>query len=382
MRKSNICFVSSSRSDYGLLRWIMEGIRSSDKLELQLVITGSHIPDSFGQTVNCVINDGFLINAYIDMQVESKEINAIPKSIGLCASGIADVFTRLKPDYLVVLGDRYELLPICSVALVMRIPIVHISGGDITEGAIDNEVRNAVSMLASYHFPGTNEAAERLRSMGICKDKIFVVGEPGVDNFRLLPRMTRDDIAKDFGLDINTHWLLLTYHPETKISIDKNIKIIDLLINNLVGLPNCEIVATYANADVGGAEINQRLETSEDAYKSKLKVFKSLGQRKYLSFLNESAAVIGNSSSGIVEAPIIGVPVINVGARQSGRHLCRNVISCTSDKQSIEVNIAKLVQSGFMRVEPDYYYGDGYTAERIVSQIISFFGEERDQATE
>jgi len=269
----------------------------------------------------------------------------------------------------VVLGDRYELLPVCSTALVMRIPIVHISGGDVTEGAIDNEIRNAVSQMASLHFPGTEESAKRLEKMGIARDRIVVVGEPGLDAFRKMPVLSRSDISEQLGLNISDKWILLTYHPETRKKPEENLAVLKVLVQELLEGTSAQIVATYANADEGGRMINAYLEEISNKAGTRFKVIKSLGQQMYLSLMKESAMVVGNSSSGIIEAPIIGVPVLNIGDRQKGRHLCKNIIICESSKRAIHEAIDFLVKSDFTRYKPDFYYGNGYTGERIASEL-------------
>ena len=363
------CVITASRSEYGLLRWIMTAIRDDPEFELLTLVTGAHLSPEYGSTFREIENDGFRIDAKVEILLASDSAAGIAKSMGLCALGIADALDRLNPDFVLVLGDRYELLPICSTALVMRIPIVHVSGGDVTEGAIDDEIRNAVSQLSSLHFPGTEEAARRLLSMGVSRDDIVVAGEPGLDNFRKLPLLSRPEIARVLGLRESDAWILLTYHPETKKSPEENLSTVHSLAQALLTETDAEIVATYANADEGGRAINVYLEEIAGREGGRFKVFKSLGQQKYLSLMKSSALVAGNSSSGIVEAPMLGIPVLNVGDRQRGRHLCGNVIGCASEGGAIVETIRSLAGRGFPPSKPDMYYGDGASAERIAAAL-------------
>ena len=363
------CIITASRSEYGLLRWVMEAIQDDPSFNLQVIVTGAHLSSEYGLTYREIEKDGFRIDAKVEMLVSADTATGVAKSMGLCAIGMSDALMRLAPDFIVVLGDRYELLPVCSTALVMRIPIVHISGGDITEGAIDNEVRNAVSQMASLHFPGTEESAKRLEKMGIARDRIVVVGEPGLDAFRKLPLLSRSEISQRLGLNISDKWILLTYHPETRKKTEENLAVLRVLVQELLEGTSAQIVATYANADEGGRMINAYLEEISSKEGARFKVSKSLGQQMYLSLMKESAMIAGNSSSGIIEAPIIGIPVLNIGDRQKGRHLCDNIISCTSSRKAIYESINFLVKNNFSRYKPDYYYGNGYAGERIASEL-------------
>ena len=363
------CVVTASRSEYGLLRWIMTAIRDDPEFELLTLVTGAHLSPEYGSTFREIENDGFRIDAKVEILLASDSAVGIAKSMGLCALGVADALDRLNPDFVLVLGDRYELLPICSTALVMRIPIAHVSGGDVTEGAIDDEIRNAVSQLSSLHFPGTEEAARHLLSMGVPQGDILVAGEPGLDNFRKLLLLSRPEIARDLGLRESDAWILLTYHPETKKSPEENLSTVRSLAHALLGETKAEIVATYANADEGGRAINACLEEIAGREGGRFKVFKSLGQRKYLSLMKNSVLVAGNSSSGIVEAPMLGIPVLNVGDRQRGRHLCGNVTGCASEGDAIVETLRSLAGRGFPPSKPDMYYGDGASAERIVAAL-------------
>lgn len=363
-----ICFVTAARSEYGPLKWLMNDVLNCDKFYFQLIVTGGHLSCEQGHTVDQIIEDGFRIAYKVDTQLDTTSMARIAESMGRMAEGFAKAFEQLSPDYLVVLGDRYELLPICNTAFVMRIPIIHLSGGDVTEGAIDNGVRNAVTMLADYHFPGTVESAQNIIRMRGDDKNIWAVGEPGLDAFNREDMLSRRDLAENLGLDSDKKWVLFTYHAETLESLEYNLgnakKCLDAILKN-----DCiQVVATYSNADFGGKQINEYLEERAQS-ESDLIVIPSLGHHRYLSFMKQVKFVIGNSSSGIVEAPFLHIPVINVGDRQKGRYQCSNIIQCVPKEKEIE-DAVKRVLIGDIQLGDDFnYWGDGHTSERIVKVL-------------
>ena len=360
-----ICIVTAARSEYGLLRWVLHDIAESECFQLQLVVTGGHLLENQGHTVDAINADGFKIEAVVDANLDTSSSEKIAASMGRMAEKFAGTFASLKPDCLVVLGDRYELLPICNTAFVMHIPIIHISGGDVTEGAIDNGVRNAVTMLADYHFPGTEESAENVRRMRGSNQNIWPVGEPGLDAFNRFSLMSREDLVVNLGLDLSKKWCLMTYHSETQKDLEYNIRAVQSCYEVLSKHDDLQIVMTYANADFGGEKINQKLEDFARNNPQQFKVVPSLGQRRYLSFMKQVKLVIGNSSSGIVEAPSLGVPVVNIGERQKGRYQCKNIIQCTNDFISIQ-NAVNVALDKTIDVSDCNYWGDGHASEKIV----------------
>jgi UDP-N-acetylglucosamine 2-epimerase (non-hydrolysing) len=364
-----VCIITAARSEYGPLRWILEELKNEKDIHLQLVVTGGHLSPEQGLTYKLILDDGFTIDKKIEMQLSSSTSIGIAKSIGVCSLSLAEALYELSPDLLVVLGDRYELLPICNVALVMRIPIAHISGGDITEGAIDDQIRNAVTMMSVLHFPGTIASADRIRRMTGSDMNIYSVGEPGLDNFVRLKLMNRSELADSIGLDLNKSWFLLTQHPETKESLENNLLLARNIIEGLNRLSDIQVVITQANTDLGGVEINTYFREVAASNPNKYKMFSSLGQLRYLSLMKESHCIIGNSSSGIVEAPFLGKSVINIGKRQQGRHICSNVVTVTGYGMSIHEALNHIPKEDFF---PNYYYGDGMTAQKIVFQIKKY----------
>jgi UDP-hydrolysing UDP-N-acetyl-D-glucosamine 2-epimerase len=364
-----ICIITASRSEYGTLRWLIDEVEQDEDLRLQLIATGGHVSQSQGYTVKEIEKDGYRIDEKIEMLLSSDTQESIVKSMGICSLAIGDAFKRLQPDIIIILGDRYELLPICSAALIMGIPIAHISGGDVTLGAIDDQIRNAVTMMSSIHFPSVQDSADRIKQMFSENKYIYTVGEPGLDNFRRLELYTREQLAKELDINISKKWILLTYHPETKISLESNMEVLKNILDEILDFDDFELVVTKANADYGGSQINNYLE--EQANKRSFKLFTSLGQICYLSFMKEVFFVIGNSSSGIIEAPFLGKPVINVGSRQDGRHLCSNVKTVLGEKIFIRRVLYTLMNNSGSFI-PDYYYGNGFTSSKIKDTIKEY----------
>lgn len=360
-----LCFVTATRAEYGLLKWLMREAQKSTSFEFQLIVTGAHLMQEQGHTIDQIVEDGFRIDAVVDVQIDTSSTETIAVSMGRMAELFAPVFKRLKPDYLVVLGDRYELLPICNTAFIMRIPIIHLSGGDVTVGAIDNGIRNAVTMLAEYHFPGTKDSADNIVRMKDSGRNVWVVGEPGLDSFYREKLLTRDDLASALGLDKDREWVLLTYHAETKEELAYNLNAVKSCIRVLKELPGYQVIATYANTDFGGKYINTYLEEAKEGWENGMVVIPSLGNLRYLSVMKQVALVLGNSSSGIVEAPALGIPVINIGGRQKGRYLCSNIRQSDTDYDSIKRAVHETLENKTDISDVDYW-GDGRTSERIM----------------
>jgi len=368
--RKRICIITGSRSEYGLMRWIMNAILYNPNYILQLIVTGTHLSKKFGETYKEIIKDGFEIDAKIEMDLSKLNTLNIAKAMGQCAIGVSKKFSKLKPDILLVLGDRYELLPICGSALVMSIPIAHFSGGDKTEGAIDDQIRNAISMMSTYHFPGNKDSARKLLAMGIPKKNIFMVGEPGLENFKKLNLYTKDELAEKLELDIQKPWVLLTYHPETKISLVENLNTVKNIFRDLEKLKDINIICTYANADFGGDRINNLIDKYRRKERGRIFLFANLGQKVYLSLLKNIFFMIGNSSSGIVEAPFIGCPVINVGDRQKGRYLSKNIIQTSNSLNDIKKAVQTLVYNcETYKNRNKKYFGDGEVSKRTLMHL-------------
>lgn len=365
MRKK-VCVVTAARSEYGVMHWIIDSVHKDEDLELQLVVTGAHLSPEQGLTYKFIEEDGYPITEKVPILLSSEDESGIVKSMGICSISFADTFHRLQPDIVVVVGDRYELLPIVSAALLLRIPIAHISGGDITEGAIDDEVRNAVTMMSDLHFPGTVDSAKNIIRMRGSKKNVYIVGEPGLDSFNRLKLWDKQEIAKQLNLDLNKKWCLVTLHPETKLSLSANLKMVDNLFEVMAQTSDIQYIITKANADFGGGQINEFWGKSILNYPQKMQLFSSLGQLRYLSFMKHTDLVVGNSSSGIIEAPFIGTPVVNIGERQKGRHICKNILCCGYSKEDISQTISIAANS---TRKIDKYWGDGYTSDKTVKLL-------------
>lgn len=368
-RKYKICVITAARSEYGPLQWLITDIENDPIFENTLIVTGSHLSPEQGLTFRQIEEDGHCITRKVEYLLDSNSALGVAKSAGLCGLSFADVLNDLSPDILIVLGDRYELLPICTSALLQNIPIAHISGGDVTEGAIDNQIRNAITMMASIHFPGTQESAENIERMRGSKDGVFNVGEPGLETFRRRKLFDRYELAESLSIDPTKKWIICTLHPETMESKAYNLQMAKNMIDAVHSIDNSEVIITAANADFGGNEMNNYFRNvCKDSHN--FQFIHSLGHHRYLSIMKEAYALIGNTSSGIVEAPFLGIPVVNIGNRQLGRHLCRNIISVegTSVVDLLEA-IKKIPDK---RMNPDYYFGDGHTSKKIITNIKEF----------
>ncbi|MCR5284619.1 MAG: UDP-N-acetylglucosamine 2-epimerase (hydrolyzing) [Treponema sp.] len=363
-----ICVVTATRAEYGYLKWLMKDILADSDLELQVIATGTHLDKSQGHTIDQIIADGIPVAAEVDVHLDNSSPKAICETMARYGNSFAETLSKLKPDVMVVLGDRYELLPICSTAFMLQIPIAHLSGGDVTEGALDDGVRNAVTMLATYHFPITEDCANNIRRMRGQDKNIFVTGSTSLDFFNRTELLTRKELASNLGLDVSKKWALCTLHSETKQDIDYNIKMAKSLIE---AIKSClfvyQFVITNANADLGGKEINKLMSNFASESKGSVVQVPSLGQKRYLSFMKQVELVLGNSSSGILESPFLGIPTINIGERQKGRYRCENIIQSSIDTSEIKEAV-KLVETGKYSVK-SAYWGNGNASSKIVEVL-------------
>lgn len=362
----SICVFTGSRAEYGLLTPLMAEIKADPRLELKLIVSGSHLSGEFGETWRNIDADGFKIDGMVDMQLDSDAPVAIAHSMARCLSGCADVLSQLSPDLLVVLGDRYEILAAAEAAMLLKIPIAHIHGGEATEGAMDDAIRHAVTKLASFHFPATEVYRQRIIQLGEHPDRVFATGAPGLDVIDTIEFMARAELEDELGFKFRPKNLLVTYHPETLDAVAPA-EAVSQLFAALDSLPDIGVFVTKSNADIGGRGINQLVD--EFAARNPDRVFSaaSLGQVRYLSVMAQVDAVVGNSSSGIIEAPAIGKPTVNIGNRQRGRTRAPSIIDCDGDAQSIATAIGKALDSEMQaiarrRVSP---YGRGGASAQI-----------------
>ena len=366
-----ICVVTGTRAEFGLLQWLMEAIDDHTELDLQLVATGMHLSPEFGSTFHEIEEAGLKIDEKVEMLLSSDTGVAISKSTGLGIIGFADVFDRLKPDMVVVLGDRFEIFAAASAATFAGIPIAHLHGGEITEGAFDEALRHSVTKMSHLHFVAAEPYRQRVVQLGEVPDRVFNVGGLGVDAIRRTKLMARSDLEASLGLKFEKRNLLVTFHPVTLEGPSKSAEQLRELLTVLSELKETALIITLPNADSGGRELAGILKAFAKKQKN-IWVFESLGQLRYLSCLSNVDGVIGNSSSGLTEAPSFKIGTINIGDRQTGRLKADSVISCEATAKSIRSALAKLYSTAFQASLTNVRnpYGDGQAVEAIV-EILS-----------
>jgi len=363
--------VTVSRSDYGHLRPVLEALRRAPDLELLLLVAGMHLASEFGLTVRDIEADGFPISARVEMLGGGDTPEAVAAATGRGVAGFGEAFARLRPDVVVVLGDRFEMLAAAVAALPFALPVAHIHGGEVSEGAMDNQIRHAITKLAHLHFASAEPHARRIAAMGEEPWRIHTVGAPGLDRLATTEPLPRAGLARDLRLPEAGPWLLVTFHPVTLEYRDTAAHIDELLaaLEKTDGF----IVITYPNADTAGRLIIERIEEFAGRHPRRCRLAKSLGERLYLSLLRHADLMIGNSSSGLIEAPSFGLPVVNVGSRQRGRLRGANVIDVEPLREDILRGI-EAAQALPFRVRARAAanpYGDGHAAPRVVDVLRS-----------
>lgn len=340
--KKNICFITSTRADYGLLKPVMELFKNDNKYELQIVATGMHLSQEFGETYTEIENDGFDIRDKIEILLSSDTSIGTAKSMGLAMISFSEAINRLKPDVLVVLGDRYEIFAMCSVAVVMRVPIVHLYGGETTEGAFDEVFRHSITKMSYLHFTSTEEYRKRVIQLGENPKRVFNVGSLGVENVLNYKLLSKKQLEDEINFKLDMPYGLVTYHPVTLENKSSERNTIELL-NALDEVKDMKFILTKSNSDNDGRIINKLIDDFANSNKDRIKAFTSMGNIRYLSAMKYSACVIGNSSSGIIEAPSFNVRTINIGDRQKGRIQANSIINVKEDKESIKNGIKKVL---------------------------------------
>lgn len=364
-----ICFVTGTRAEYGLLRGVMEAVRDEPSFALQLIATGSHLSPEFGLTYREIEADGFRIDRKLEILLSSDTPTGTAKSMGLAMIGFADALATLDPDLLVVLGDRFEIFAAAAAALVARVPIAHIHGGEITEGAFDDALRHSISKMSQLHFVAADAYQQRVIQLGEDPARVFTVGGLGVDAIARVSLMTRAELESSLDFHFRERNLLVTFHPATLDDTSAEQQM-DALLTALGELEDVGLVITLPNADAGGRALMQQI-SKFVAPRSNAVAFASLGLRRYLSCLAQVDGVVGNSSSGLLEAPALRKGTVNIGDRQKGRLKAASVIDCAPDPEAIGAAIAQLYAEPFQAaltqvVNP---YGEAGACRRIVEQL-------------
>lgn len=371
MGSRKICVVTGSRAEYGLLRWLMDQIRKDERLELQVIATSMHLAPEFGSTYRQIEADGFTIDAKVDMKLSDDSGSGIAKSVGYGVIGFAETLQNLRPDLVVLLGDRFEILAAAQAALFARIPIAHIQGGELTEGAFDDAIRHALTKMSNLHFAAAEPYRRRLLQMGEAPSHVFNVGAPGLDALNRINTLGRVEFEEAIGFKLAKPSFLVTYHPETLES--RNNDSIAALLEALDRFPQSQIIFTGSNADPGGRAISETIARYVAARPARTILCQSLGQQLYLTALTHVDVVIGNSSSGIIEAPAAGVPTVNIGDRQKGRLRSSAIIDCDPTISAIFASIERALSAEFQCVAKKKVstYGAGNTAELICQVLAS-----------
>jgi len=367
-----IAVFTGTRAEYGLLYWLLKDIQSDAELELQLLVSGTHLSPEFGNTYSEIEQDGFTIDEKIEILLSSDTAVGVAKSMGLGVLGFTDALSRLKPDALVILGDRFEALAAAQTAMILRIPVVHLHGGEITEGAYDDVIRHAITKLSYVHCTSTDEYRNRVIQLGEAPARVKNVGAIGLDHLSRSHFMTVDALSKSLYFPLIKPFLLVTYHPVTLADEEPGSSFKELL-DSLDEFPEYQIILTYPNSDDGGRSIISLLESYAKNNPERVLAIPSLGQKRYLSAVKHSSAVIGNSSSGIIEVPSFDVATINIGLRQKGRLSAKSVIHCKPYKK----DIAKAIHDGIKKTykSNDEVISNPYGQGDASSQIVNLLKE-------
>ena len=367
-----VCVVTGTRAEFGLLRRLMECIDRHPDLILQVVVGGMHLSPEFGLTYKEIEDAGFVIDAKVEMLLSSDSSLAVTKSMGIGVLGFADAYSRLSPDVVVVLGDRFEIFAAAASAMIAVIPIAHIHGGETTQGAFDESIRHSVTKMSHLHFTAAEQYRRRVIQLGEYPYRVFNVGGMGVDAINNLKLMTKQEIEKSLDIKFGAKNLLITMHPETLLSNDASVAQMTALLNVLHRLEDTILIFTMPNADTGGKELGNMVREFVNLHHNAA-VFTSLGQLRYISCLAQVDAVVGNSSSGLLEAPIFKIGTIDIGNRQKGRLSAKSVINCEPNEKAIFSALEILYSDEFQKILPctENPYGDGGATEEITNVLAS-----------
>lgn len=373
-----ICVVTATRAEYGLLRPLLFKLGSNEEVILQLVVTGAHLCEKFGNTQNEIKADGFTDYYSIPIPLDDDSKKGMAIATGFATEKFATAYSELSPDIVVILGDRYEMLGVATAAHLSGIPIAHIGGGDVTEGAVDDAIRHCITKMSSLHFPSCEQSAKRIIQMGEDPARVFNVGEPGIENCLNMQFLSRTELAKQLDFpNVNNEYCVVTFHPVTMEDNTAGLQVYEL-IKAMDSFQNMAYVITKANADAGGRCINEIWEQEAKSRNNWL-VVDSLGMLRYLTAVKYSKLVMGNSSSGLVEVPAFGVPTINIGDRQKGRMLAKSVISCTPVSTAIKAAMRKGLSEDFLNsIQGEKLpFGNGTTSIKVMNAILGYLKESK-----
>ena len=365
-----IAVFTGTRAEYGLLYWLMQDIKNDPTLELQVLVSGMHLSPEFGLTWQQIEEDGFKIDEKVEILLSSDSAVGVVKSIGLGLIGFADALTRMKPDLIIILGDRYEAFAAAQAAMFLRIPIFHLHGGEITEGAYDDAIRHAITKLSYLHGVSTEEYRTRVIQLGEEPNRVYNVGALGLEHLHRTNLLGLAELSKSLNFALDCPYFLVTYHPVTLADESPKCSF-EALLDALDEFKEYKIIITYPNSDDGGRQIIPILEQYAKNQAGGVFAIPSLGQLRYLSALKHSTMVIGNSSSGIIEAPSFGVPTINIGSRQNGRLAADSVFNCLPNKNAIveAIKAACQMKVKLNSVKIDNPYGEGDSSKKIINAV-------------
>lgn len=367
-----VCVITGTRAEYGLMRWVMQGIKDDPELTLQIIATGMHLSPEFGLTYRDIERDGFVIDRKLEVLLSSDSPVGVTKAVGLGTLAFADAFAELRPDVVVLLGDRFESLSAATAAMIAGVPIAHLHGGEITEGAFDDAIRHAITKMAHLHFVAAEVYRRRVIQLGEAPERVFLCGGLGVDVNKRTPLLGREALEDSLDFRFGERNLLVTFHPVT-LEADAGRGQMAELLAALDALQDTHVIITLPNADTGGREMIRMIEAFAATHR-KVKAFTSLGQQRYLSSIAQVDAVVGNSSSGLCEAPSFGKGTVNIGDRQHGRLKAASVIDCEPARAAILAALDNLYSPAFQATLKDVRnpYGEGGASEMIVEVLKEF----------
>ena len=368
-----VCVVTATRAEYGLLRPLLFKLNCNPEVELCLIVTGTHLSEKYGNTQKEIEEDGFQDFVKVEIPLDDDSKKGMGITTGVVTEKFSEVFSRIIPNIVVILGDRYEMLGVATAAHLVGVPIAHMCGGDVTEGAVDDAIRHCITKLSYLHFPGCEESARRIIQMGENPDRVFNVGEPGIENCLNMNLIKRDELAKQLNFDrINGDFCVVTFHPVTMEDNTAEEQVYEL-IKAMDHFSQMSYIITKANADAGGRIINE-IWDREALKREQWLVVSSLGMLRYLSAVKNSKLVIGNSSSGLVEVPAFEIPTVNIGDRQKGRTSADSVIDCKPNEsaiiEAIERGLSERFRNSIKGIKLPF--GDGSTSEKIVNVLMDY----------